>query len=155
MRVGDAAIGVLVVLLGLAVAITAWPMPNLPNQSYGAATFPVAIGTCLIGLGAVMVITGVARGGGFTVALEGWGRAPSSWLRLVALVILIVAFVLTAHAVGFMVAGTLLMFGMLLTFRCGVLPALLIAPVATYAVAWAFGNILRVPLPRGILSSLW
>ncbi|WP_226581680.1 tripartite tricarboxylate transporter TctB family protein [Acuticoccus sediminis] len=155
MRVGDAVIGVLIVILGLAVSWSAWSLPNLPNQSYGAATFPVAIGICLMGLGAVMAITGVTRGNGFTLAAEGWGRSPGSWLRLALVVVLIVIFVMVADKLGFLIAGTGLMFALLVTFRTNVFVALLVSPVATYVVAWAFGNLLRVPLPRGLLSSLW
>ncbi|UOM34177.1 tripartite tricarboxylate transporter TctB family protein [Acuticoccus sp. I52.16.1] len=155
MRVGDAAIGALVALLGLVVAWSAWSLPNLPNQAYGAATFPVTIGVCLIGLGAVMTITGITRGDGFSVAVEGWGRQLSSWLRLLAIVVLVTAFVMLADKLGFLIAGSALMFGLLLTFRANVLVAVVVSPIATYVVAWAFGNLLRVPLPRGILSGWW
>ena len=155
MRVGDATIGVLVALLGLVVAWSASSLPNLPNQSYGAATFPVAIGVCLVALGAFMTVTGAMRGGGFTVAAEGWGRSGWSWARLVIVVVLVVAFVMLADKAGFLIVGSALMIGLLLTFRTNILLALIISPVATYVVAWAFGNILRVPLPRGFLNGLW
>lgn len=155
MRAGDGVIGALAVCLGLALTLGGWSLPNLPNQSYGAATFPTAIGIALMALGAVMGLTGAARGGGFTVALEGWGRTPAAWARLGIVVVLVVLYVIFCDALGFLIAGTALVFGLLLTFRTAVLPALLIAPVAAYAVAWSFGNLLRVPLPRGLLSGLW
>lgn len=155
MRAGDGVIGALAVCLGLALTLGGWSLPNLPNQSYGAATFPTAIGIALMALGAVMGLSGAARAGAFTVTLEGWGRLPSAWARLAAVLVLVILYVIFCDRLGFLIAGTGLVFGLMLAFRTPVLPALVIAPVAAYAVAWSFGNLLRVPLPRGILSGLW
>lgn len=155
MRLGDAVLGAIFALIGLALTLAGWPLPDLPNQSYGAATFPVSIGIGLAALGAVMVAKGLLAGGGLEVALEGWGRTPLSWVRLLAVIVLVVLYVLYAHDVGFLLAGTALLLALLLLFRAPPLLCVVIAPVATLAVAWGFGNMLRVPLPRGIFSALW
>lgn len=155
MRLGDTVIGALVALIGAVLAIAAWSLPNLPNQAYGAATFPVAIGVGLVALGAVMAGRGLVGGGGLQVALVGWGRAPGAWLRLAATIALVLVTVVLTDKLGFLVTGTVVLFALLVTFRAPLVVAVPLAPVATYVVAWAFGNLLRVPLPRGVLSGLW
>lgn len=155
MRLGDTILGALFACVGIVLTLAGWSLPNLPNQSYGAATFPVMIGIGLAALGLVMSVKGLVAGGGLTIALEDWGRSPASWLRLFATVGLVVLYVLYSDELGFVLAGTVFVLALLLIFRAPILLAIVIAPLATLAVAWAFGNILRVPLPRGILSGLW
>lgn len=155
MRLGDTIIGVLCAMIGVALTVAGWSLPNLPNQSYGAATFPVIIGTGLAGLGLVMAAKGLLAGGGLGVTLDDWGRSPASWLRLFATVGVVVLYVLYSHDVGFIIAGTALLLAVLLLFRAPLLVSIAVAPVATLVVAWGFGNFLRVPLPRGVLSGLW
>lgn len=155
MRLGDTILGGLFAIVGVVLTLAGWSLPNLPNQSYGAATFPVVIGIGLAALGVVMAIKGIVAGGGLSIALEDWGRVPLSWLRLFATIGLVVLYVLYSHDLGFVLAGTALLLALLVIFRAPLLLSVVIAPLATLAVAWSFGNMLRVPLPRGILSGLW
>ena len=159
MRLSDTLLGLLLLAGGIVLAYVAAGYPNLPNQGYGAATFPFVIGLGLAGLGAVMLALALrdgARRSEPLVALVEWGRSPASWARLVASVGLVLAYVWLAPTLGFLLAGTGLLLGLLVTFRAPPVTSLLVAPLATLVIAWAFGTLLRVPLPRSqVLAGWW
>lgn len=165
MRLSDLAIAALLLIGGAALAIGAWGYPNLPMQAYGAATFPLAIGFGMIGIGAALALADLrarARAGAAGAprppfaALEGWGRHPGSWARLALTLGLVVAYLALAPLFGFLLAGGALLLGLMLTFRTPLLHAALVTPLAIAAVSWAFGSLLRVPLPRSSLfAGFW
>lgn len=161
MRLSDLAIAALLLVGGAALCIVAYDYPNLPRQAYGAATFPLAIGAGMIVLAGLLAVSALrARTAGGArpplVALEGWGRHAGSWARLVLTLALVTTYLALSPLFGFLATGSALLFGLMVTFRTPVLHALIVTPIAIAVISWAFGTLLRVPLPRSSLfPGLW
>ena len=157
MRLSAHALGLLMLLGGAWLALAARAYPDLPNQAYGAATFPFVVGLAMAGLGVAMLWGAFREPGrsGPILTLAGWGRDAGSWMRLTLTVALVAAYVALAPSLGFLLAGGGLLLGLLLVFRVAPLLAIAVTPPAILAVAWAFGTLLRVPLPRSALLAGW
>lgn len=159
MRIGDLFIGLLLLAGGAVLALAARAYPNLPNQAYGAATFPFFIGLGLAGLGVLMVAGGLRANGlriGAPVVFEDWGRSRGSWLRLGAVIGLVLAYVWLSPVAGFLPAAGVLLLGLMLVFRTPLWLAVLVSVPAVFAFAQVFGGLLRVPLPRSAWTvGLW
>ena len=154
MRLTDTAIGLLLLACGIALALAAWSYPDMPGQDYGAATFPLAIGALVAALGLVSAWSGLRNGedgASRVLRLHGWGLVPASWLRLAAVVLLVVGYVLLAPLFGFLLTGGALLFGLLTAFRAPLLLSVVVTPPAILAVWWVFDGLLRVPLPNAAI----
>ena len=68
---------------------------------------------------------------------------------------MLLLYVLAADRLGFIVTGIVMLATMLLTLRVGLLLAVVVAAVATFAIHIAFYKGLRVPLPWGLLPVLY
>ena len=154
MRLTDTAIGLLLLVCGIAVTLAAWAYPDMPGQDYGAATFPLAIGAGMAALGLVSAWTGIRnRQGGASrvVSLHDWGLVPASWLRLAGVILLVAGYILLVPLFGFLLTGGALLFGLLMTFRAPLLLSIAVTPLAILAVWWVFDGLLRVPLPNAAI----
>ena len=155
MRLTDTAIGLLLLVCGIALTLAAWAYPDMPGQDYGAATFPLAIGAGMAALGLVSAWTGIrgghARGIGRIVRLHDWGLVPASWLRLAGVILLVVGYILLVPLFGFLLTGGALLFGLLMAFRAPILLSIVTTPLAVLAVWWVFDGLLRVPLPNAAI----
>lgn len=147
MRISDAALGVLLLLGGMALIAVAWSFPDLPGQDYGASTFPLAIGVGLVALGASAAWSAYRGASAEVLRFEGWGRDAGSWLRLGLAVALVLGYILLSPLFGFLLTGGALLLGLLLTFRAPLLASVIVTPVAILVVWWVFNGLLRVPLP--------
>lgn len=152
MRVNDLVMGVVMALIG---AITVWgsrDFPAMPRQEFGAGTFPTLIGGLLMLLGALLALRAWRRGDlGFT--WQGEASASRVFLCLAAVVAAVVGYLLLAPLLGFPVVAwlvTTLMIGWLSDGRWGL--AVLVGGVATLLIWLAFVELLRVPLPLGVLE---
>ena len=153
MRINDAIVGALCLVFGLAVVAAAQTFPPMHGQPYGASTFPTLIGAGFAVLGLFLIVTGVGSWRETAgVTLTEWGRSPAAWLRLALMIGLVLAYILFSKDLGFLIAGAAVLFGMLLTFRTHPLTALAVAVAAVIVVQQVFGEVLRVPLPRGLLT---
>ncbi len=152
MRFSDLTLGLLLVIAGAALSLGSTAYPDLPNQSYGASTFPFAVGLALLLLGAIF-LGGVIlrREQARAVVFVEWGRSPASWLRLALVLALVTFYVLLSPYLGFRIGAGLMLFGLLVTFRTPILTALIVTVVAVIGIEQVFGGILRVPLPTGSL----
>ncbi|WP_102106987.1 tripartite tricarboxylate transporter TctB family protein [Oceaniglobus roseus] len=129
---------------GVAMFVTALGFPVIPAMAYGPGLFPkiVAVGLFLSGAG-IATEGIVGRGAALKERLE--------VLPILLLAALIVAFILALPWLGFHIAGTLVLIGAILIFRGSWLTAIVFAPIATVLVHMLFYNVLRVPLPWGLL----
>lgn len=157
MKVNDAVSGALLLAFGLAVIIVSWSFPTLPNQVYGAATFPILIGAGLVAVSLAMIVRGVAEWRTVPgVALTDWGRSAGAWLRLGLTILLVVGYILFSARLGFVPTAFLILITLFAALGVRWFVALPVAALATLAIQQAFGVLLRVPLPRGeFLSFLW
>ncbi len=147
-------------LLALAVFIFAYALtiPPMPGQQYGADVFPRMVA---IGLGAFSLML-VWRGWKYSppgtswLTIAPWARDPRTRGNFILAFVLTIGYVLLDDIVGFIPLGIVIL--MVLFLRQGVAwrKGALIAVATVVVTQFLFGNLLRVPLPRGLLTDfLW
>jgi putative tricarboxylic transport membrane protein len=156
LRVNDAVSGALFILLAVALISISSTFPALPGQPYGAALFPTVIGAGFAICGVLLVVRGLSTAGRkqAAFALDPDLRDPRNAISLLMVVGAVVLYIVLADWVGFIPIAFVLLLGMFLWLGARVLPALVTAALFTGATFWFFANILRVPLPRGLLTGI-
>ena len=151
MRLNDAVIGGLLLAFAIAVFAYARTLPAIPGQDYGAAVFPMLVAVGLGGCGGLLVASGLRRWEG-AVAWNEWARSHHAWAKLTAVFALVLAYILASRLVGFVPMSILLLliFFVLMGVRWWV--AVPVALAATLLIQQTFSNLLRVPLPLGLLG---
>jgi putative tricarboxylic transport membrane protein len=155
-RINDAVIGAVLVVFALAMMWQTRTFPAMPGQDYGPAVFPVLIGIGFVITGLILIVSGLRRR-----RTEPW-FAGGDWLRsrrhllgFLAVIGGLVAYILVSDWLGFIPTALLLLFGWLVLFRNGKpVSSLVIALAVTLSVNYAFGQLLLVPLPLGLLQQL-
>jgi putative tricarboxylic transport membrane protein len=153
MKLNDAVLGLLLIILGATVLAAVQSYPKIPGQPVGPALFPglIAAGLCIAG--ALLVIKGIRhRAGQPWLAWEDWVRSPRHVLALVVLLGAIVFYIVAAETLGFLVTSVIILLALLLVLRVPPARAITIAVIATLLVHLAFYKLLRVPLPWGVLK---
>ena len=159
MKFSDLLTGLFLILLGGSVAAYGYTLPPMPGQVYGAGLFPMLIGVCLAGFGTHIARQGsVARriAGTPLFAFDDWARDHRLVLNMALVLLLIIAYVLFSTRIGFIPMSlgilTILFWRLDVEWKRNIL----IAVLATAFIQLSFSNILRVPLPRGLLDRvLW
>lgn len=157
MRINDAIAGVLFLAFGLAIIAMSWGFPSIPSQPYGAATFPILIGSGFVLVSLALIARGVVDWKSLPgYELAEWGRSPRALLRMGLTVLLVVLYIAFSGRLGFVASSFLVLVTLLLATRVRPLIAVTVALLATVVIQQAFGVLLRVPLPRSdLFSFLW
>lgn len=154
MRANDALSGLLIIVLSFAMIALTANFPEFPGQRYGPSLFPRILGAGLILCGLLLVWNGLAarRAGAPWIEVAPWVREPWRATSFVLVIVLLVLYILFAETVGFipMAIGFLLALFVWLGVRP--LTAAATAVAATIVIHWFFATMLRVPLPRGLLT---
>ena len=146
-------------IIGVGVLSYGLTLPPMVGQRYGAGLFPMLLGCCFVGFGLRFAWTGWREHrvhGVPTVTLAGWAREPRLVGNMLLVLALIVVYVTLSQRIGFVVLSLAIL--MILFWRLGVPPlrSALIAVLATVFIQISFADVLRVPLPRGVLDRiLW
>jgi len=141
----DLLTGSALAVAGIVMISVAVTFPSIPVMAYGPGLFPkiVAGGLILSGIGIVAEAwTGRAGAG---------DAAPMRPLPVLALAAIIAGFALAMDPLGFHIAAILALIATVRLFGGGWITALVFAPVATALLHLVFYNVLRVPLPWGLL----
>jgi putative tricarboxylic transport membrane protein len=127
--------------------------PAFPGQDYGPNLFPriLAAGIALAGL--VLLRRGL-RARGALLAFEPWVSEPARLLSFLAIPAAALFYLLASTPLGFIPTGFLLLAGLFLWFRARPVVALPVAAGVTLLVHWFFADLMRVPLPRGLLDKV-
>lgn len=143
----DSALGVAFALGGAAILQQALNLPNIAGMNVGPGLFPSIVGGAMALMGIALAIQG------WIVRDEPEDEAPPlvTWFA-VGVLVATAAVILAMPVLGFLVAGTIFAFGIVLLSRGGWLSALIFSPIATAAIYCLFTLVLRVPLPRGLLG---
>lgn len=150
MRVNDAIIGGILLVLAAAVALHASTFPAIPGQAYGAAVFPVGIATALGVLALVLIVQGARRWEG-AVAWSDWARSHHGPVNLLLAVGGVLAYVLLAHRVGFIPMMVLILTVLFVAVGTRAWVAVPVAVLVTAVIHVMFVDLLKVPLPWGIV----
>ncbi len=159
MQITDAVFGALLALLGGYMIYEAMGFPSFPGQPYGASLLPTLLGIGFIVCGLLLGLRDYRARRQTGTSLPVLAIQPALLDRRGAISgALIVALVLTqilfGDAIGFIpisLAGLMVIF---VWFRVRLLMAVVFAVLGTGVTWWLFSNILKVPLPRGLLDGI-
>jgi putative tricarboxylic transport membrane protein len=151
MRVNDSLIGAVLLVGAIAMFAYARTLPALPGQEYGAAVFPMLIALGLGGCGLVLLASGVRHWEG-AVTWNTWARSHHAWAKLATVFALILAYILAAQVVGFVVTSILILLVFLIVMGVRWWVAASVALAATLLIQQTFAGLLRVPLPLGLFG---
>ncbi|MBI3708779.1 MAG: tripartite tricarboxylate transporter TctB family protein [Proteobacteria bacterium] len=158
MKINDLVAGVVLFALAVLILVYAQTLPPMPGQRYGAAAFPTVVA---LGLG------------GFSLMLAGQGwrerRPDTRWIEFsawaherhtrgnfVIALVLIAVYVLLSERIGFIPLSIAILVFLFLRQGVPLRRGVTIAVATTLAIQLAFSDVLRVPLPRGLLTEiLW
>lgn len=149
MRVNDALIGAVLLVLALAVLWHVRTFPPVPGQPYGSALFPTLAAAGLAITSVLLIVQGVRSGAPWQRASE---AARSGRVAAVVTIAAVVFYLLASQRVGFIPSAVLMLVAMLWAY--GVRKALIlpVAVVATLVIHTLFFKLLKVPLPWGWLA---
>jgi len=158
MRVSDVISGALFLALAVFIFVYARTLPPMPGQRYGAGAFPTLIALGLGGFALLMIVQAWRRRapGTHWVELAPWARDGKTLGNFLLALALILVYVFFSERVGFISLSVVIL--VILFWRQGVSlrRGAIVALGATLAIQVAFSDLLRVPLPRGILTNyLW
>lgn len=152
MRLSDGLIGAGFVMAGAAVFATTLGFPRQEGGAPGPALFPQVLAVLMAGFGACLAVPVVVRRASrATEALES-SRTPGRRGVLNALAVFagIIAFMLLAPWLGFLLTTAAILFGLTWWLGSPALRAALASVGLTLFVYVIFGKVLRVPLPLGL-----
>jgi putative tricarboxylic transport membrane protein len=155
-KVNDAISGVVILLLSGLVYYLTWNFPGMHGQPYGPALFPRLIAALMALAGLGLIASGVRkRVEAPLVVWPEWVRSPRHAASLLAVILAVVFYILVSRRLGFVLTAftILTVLFLLLRGRAHLWSSLAIAAVATIAIQQFFGDLLRVPLPWGVLQS--
>ena len=151
MRVNDALLGALLVVFAVTLAFYAQTFPNVPGQQYGASVFPTLVALGFLGTGILMIISGL-RARAPLVAWADWARERHGVRNVVITVLAVVFYILASERLGFMLTMAPILLVLLRLFGVGWPMAVTVAILMTLLIQYAFGSLLYVPLPWGLLA---
>ena len=156
MRTNDIISGlVLIALSGLMIYLTL-DFPDFPGQDYGPALFPRILGSGIILCGVILIFRGSSarRAGEPWIAVADWTRDPWHVASFIMLSALVLVYILVSEQIGFIPVAFAMLLCLFLWFRTRLVVALPVAAATTWVVHWFFATMMRVPLPRGILTNI-
>lgn len=156
MKFNDVITGAAFVALGAAMLVIASGFAGFPGQKYGPSLFPSLIGAALALCGLLLMAQGLRarlRGEAWLV-LDADLRDRRGGVAALMIVLTILAHIVIGDAVGFLpicIVSLLLLF---LWLGLRPLTSVVTTVIATALIWWSFADLLRVPLPRGLLVGL-
>ena len=154
MKINDAVFGAVFLLLGVVILVHIQAFPKIPGQPVGPALFPGVVSATLAVCGALLIVSGVRRRSEQPwYETAEWMRSGRHFIAFAAIVGGVIAYVLFANPVGFLIVAPVLLFVWMSVLGVRPLPALVFAALATLGIWYAFYKLLRVPLPWGLLKA--
>jgi hypothetical protein len=157
MRVTDLTLGLLTLLGGIAIHLSAMGFKAIPGQAYGAGTMPRAIALVTVLTGLFIIVKAVLSGERLPgLRLQSWTGDMGALARIGAVLALILAYILLSPVLGFLPTALAVMVLAMLVLGVRLVIALPVALTAALVIQQSFGKLLLVPLPRSpLLSFLW
>jgi putative tricarboxylic transport membrane protein len=116
--------------------------------------FPGLIGAGFVAVGTLLVLSGVRQRTVVPwVRWADWTRSGRHVGAFAAFVLGVVAYILWADDLGFLLLAPPILFAWLFALRVRPALAVTVALVASLVIWFAFYKLLRVPLPWGVLKS--
>jgi putative tricarboxylic transport membrane protein len=153
MRLNDALLGGILIVIAIALAIIARGFPPVPGQDYGARAFPTLVAAGFAGCGLVLVRQGL-KDKAPLVVWKDWTRDHRHVVNVLAIIAATVFYIVVAGRLGFIPTTALILLVLLRRFRVGRGTSLAVAIATPVVMQYLFGNLLLVPLPWGVLAPI-
>ncbi len=155
MRFHDALIGLLLLIGAVALVLYSRTIPEMTGQQYGPGVFPLLVGVALGLTALVLMVRALAAGRGQPLVEVEEGLVSRRGATTVAVVIGGIAFyLLAADWLGFLVVAPLVLLALFRTQRVGWVMGVTVAVGTSLVMHFAFYQLLRVPLPWGLLTPI-
>ncbi len=156
MRVNDAVSGLVFAALGGALIQQASRLPGFPGQKYGPDLFPKILGIGLILCGVGLIVRGAKAltAGAPLLVHQEWMKETRAVLNVFAFIGAIVFYLVLSEPIGFIPVAFAVFLGLFLWFKVSPPRAVVVAVLATAGFHWFFGSLFRIPLPRGVLTTI-
>ena len=153
MKINDAVFGALFLLLGVMVLVHVQGFPKIPGQPVGPALFPGLVAAGLAVCGVLLIVSGIRRRAEQPwYETAEWMRSGRHFIAFAAIVGGVVAYVLLATHVGFLLVAPVLLWIWFSVLGVRPVRAIVVAVAASLVIWYAFYKLLRVPLPWGPLT---
>ena len=151
MRMNDAIIGVIAILVGIGVLVHVQTFPGQENGQPGPALFPSALAGLFIISGIVLIFQ-ESRKKEHSPLFE---RLPELNARGISNILVTLAgiaiYILISETVGFLLTSFGIMVSLMLMLKAKIRHAIPVAAFTTVMIYIIFNKGLMVPLPRGYL----
>lgn len=157
MRFNDTVVGAVFLLLAGAMIAITFSFPPFPGQKYGPSLFPRIIASGIILCSVLLIMRGVKarrEAGASWLVLADWTGQPRRLASFALMLAAMVFYLVASEPLGFIPTAFLIQLVLFLWFGVRTVTAVIVAVVMTLLVHWFFGNLMRIPLPRGILDSV-
>ncbi|MGE4335812.1 MAG: tripartite tricarboxylate transporter TctB family protein [Pigmentiphaga sp.] len=145
----DLVTGIVLFVIGAAMAVEASSFPALGGMSYGAGFFPTIIaGGLMVSAILIIVESATIRR---VVSKEAEAGNGAGFTSVFAVSSIIVFFALSLNVLGFHIAGAIAVLAAMRVFGGGWPATITMVIVAPPIIHFVFYSILRVPLPWGVL----
>jgi putative tricarboxylic transport membrane protein len=151
MKISDAVMGGLLLVLAAAIGVYVSGFPNMPGQRYGAALFPGMIAAGLATCGALLLARGL-RGKAPSFEFATWTGEGTLVANFALVCGSLLFYIFASDTLGFMVTGTLLLFVLFLKLGVRLSVSVVVAPMVALVIHLLFYKLLKVPLPWGVLK---
>ena len=154
MRLHDTLSGLLLMIFGITIAVTAAAFPETAGHTVGPGLFPAIIGGAMALSGAVLAWSGRRVRDAQWLTFDEWVAEPRMVLNAALVIGALIFYALVVDIAGFFITA----FGFLaILFLAFGVKRRWIAPLAivvTLGLHVAFYSLLRVPLPWGWLEAI-
>ena len=160
MKFDDIVLGAILLAVAAAATLHAQDFPMLGGLPYGPDLFPTMIGVGLGTCGIIMMVQGVWRRRTGRADGEPWLVRPEWWTdrwlagNLLAVLAVVVAYIFLSDELGFHLTAIPLLFLLLCQLRVTLRWAAPIGVLFPIVMHLVFYDILRVPLPWGLLTPI-
>lgn len=161
-NLADVALGLIFAAGGAFLAARASALPTMPGMHVGPGLFPFLTGAGMAIFGLVLAVQAWVAGPADDVPLipedaaEETAPPPATSGFFTPFVLGVLgctaAAIVAMPVLGFLIAGTLFAFAVVLLSGGSLRAALVFSPIAAYAVHLIFVRGFRVPLPHGLLG---
>ncbi len=164
MRLSDRTTGGFLVILGSVTAYAGSLLPPVPGQDVGPNIFPLVCGS-LVAVCGLLIALGIgsrleeeaeadfsAHGGVMESELR---QSPLYKLRVLIPPALLIFYVVVVDTLGFVPTAAIIAFVISVVLGARLKLAIPVAVLSPIAVHLVFFNLLRVPLPDGLLPMPW
>jgi len=155
MKVSDTVSGVVLVLFALGVFYLTRSFPPMPGQRFGPSLLPNVIAMALGACGLILIIQSIRQRKVMPLfVLPAWAHVPKFAVNFSVVLLSMFFYIAASDRLGFLIAGFVTVFALLLTWRRGtLLSTAVIALVSVVVIQIFFGTLLRVGLPWGVLEA--